>query len=70
MRSLIDDLGSEYFDGVNDLLIELVDTTINSARTSASNEDFADYRRRLNAQYADSIYRVIMRGRKDAKSRK
>lgn len=70
MRSLLDDLGPECFDDVNGMLIELVDTTIKSARTSVDNDDFADYRRRLNAEYADSIYRIIMRGKRRAKTSK
>lgn len=68
MRSLTDDLGEECYQNVTNLLTEIVDVTINGAKTSVSNEDFAEYRQGLNQEYADSIYRTIMRFKRRKKN--
>ena len=64
LRSLLDDLGVDCYDEVNKLLTELVTRTVQSAQTVTTNDDFADYRDSLNVEYADTIYRVIMRARR------
>lgn len=61
MGSLIDDLGEYCYHDVSELLEELILSVINSAKGVTDQEEFARYRKQLNDEYADSIYRTIMR---------
>lgn len=70
MKSLRDDLGEECFNDVTNLLEELVGVTINSARSFTNNDNFAEWRKDTHAEYADSIYRTIMRYKKIKRSKK
>lgn len=69
MKSLIEELGEQCYDDVSKLLTELVDRTILGARSSTNEEDFIVYRSALNAEYADSVYRIILRARKARKKK-
>ncbi len=64
MRSLLEELGDDTYQSVADMLNEYVDRVIQGATTSTGNEDFAQYRATLNAEYADSLYRLILRGKR------
>lgn len=65
MKSLLDDLGQSAHESVSNLLNELTKRVIDGARTSTNNEDFLNYQQMLYNEYGDSIYRVILRARKE-----
>lgn len=68
MRSLADDLGEMCYDDLSRMLNELVDRVINGAASATDPADFAQYRSSLNEEYIDSIYRVILRARKEKRA--
>lgn len=70
MGNLVDDLGEYCSNNVSELLEELIVTVINSAKEVTDNEEFARYRRQLNDEYADAIYRCIMRYKRIKRSKK
>jgi hypothetical protein len=70
MKSLLDDLGERCHEDVSRMLDELIKRTIDGARTSTDEEDYAKYRLMLNEEYGDSIYLIIMRAKRNKGSKK
>ena len=64
MRSLLNDLGEDTYGEVIRLLCDIVDRTVNQAKYSKDVENFAELRELLNSEYADKIYRTILRGKR------